>query len=264
MPPPTSPGTTPPRRRPGTRRCCGFPVVRTAPHDARRPVGFEDAALAIDHHDRIRHGVHEEPQIALRRRGSRERVHQRPGLARDLALEQRRVATVGAGGMDSVAADDHDRQRDEHGTPTSGSADNAFLIADRADAGEPITSAAMRAALPEMVRALASPVRPARGGRHGRGGGEQQEPRGSPSRGRARRPNGTRLAGRWWRTRRWSRTGPPARTRPPPLPGEPGCGAAAPPGSTRARRCTDGPGDAREQRRDAVPQGRKSGFRRNS
>src|SRR5256885_812804 len=56
--------------------------------------------LAVDHHDRIRHGVHEQTQIALRAGGGGERVHQRPGLAGDLVLEQRGVAPVGARGVD--------------------------------------------------------------------------------------------------------------------------------------------------------------------
>src|SRR5229473_7179071 len=42
--------------------------------------------------------------------------------------------------------------------PTSGSGDNAFLIATAPMPASPITSAALRAALPEMVRAPASPV----------------------------------------------------------------------------------------------------------
>src|SRR3989449_4061849 len=42
--------------------------------------------------------------------------------------------------------------------PASASADNAFLIATVPMPASPITSAAMRAALPEMARALASAV----------------------------------------------------------------------------------------------------------
>src|SRR2546426_12739980 len=42
--------------------------------------------------------------------------------------------------------------------PTSGSTDNAFLIATAPMPASPITSAAMRAALPEMARAPASAV----------------------------------------------------------------------------------------------------------
>src|SRR5207249_8021086 len=53
--------------------------------------------------------------IALRGGGGGERVHQRPGLAGDLVLEQRGVAPVGARGVDQSQPDDADGQSDEDG-----------------------------------------------------------------------------------------------------------------------------------------------------
>src|SRR2546430_1436484 len=58
--------------------------------------------------------------------------------------------------------------------PASGSADNAFLIATVPMPASPITSAAMRAALPDMARAPASAVGGGGGAPAAPGGGNHQ------------------------------------------------------------------------------------------
>jgi len=148
-------------------------------HDVGGPVGFEDTPLTIDDHDRIGDGLHEQPQIALRGAGGGERVHQRPGLARDFVLEQRRVAPVGAGGMEQPHADDHDGQGDEHGTARVGLGGQRAPDRNRSDATQPdhegrdARGVARNAARPRLQGL--------RGGRrHRRGGGEQQQARVPP------------------------------------------------------------------------------------
>ena len=143
-------------------------------HDPGGSVRFEDASLPVDHHDRIGHGVHDEAQIALRGGGGGERVHQRPGLAGDLVLEQRGVAPVGAGGVDQSQPDDPDGQRDEHGTPHVGLGGQRVSDRDRADAGQPDHE--RRDAGRVAREGTGAGLRGGRGRRrHGGGGGEQQQ-----------------------------------------------------------------------------------------
>ena len=69
----------------------------------------------VDHNDGIGHGVHHEPQVALRGRGRRERIHRRSRLTRDLVLEQCGVAAVRALRIDEPDADDGHRHAEQHG-----------------------------------------------------------------------------------------------------------------------------------------------------
>ena len=222
------------------------------PHDVGGPIRFDDPPPAVDDHDRIGHGVHEEPQIPLRGGGRRERVHERPGLAGDLVLEQRRVAPVGAGGMNQTQPDDHDGQRDEHRAAHVGLVGQRVSDRDRADAAEPdhegrdARGVARDSARPGLRAQLS-------GRGHGRRRGEQQQAGVPPEIERTARVKAPPQGGRGVhhirdaqdaQRRHDARRGQ----------GNPRVGQQLHEDQPEHRDAADGPGDAREHRRDAAGQ----------
>ena len=158
-------------------------------HAPRRLVRLEDPAGAVDHDDGVGDGVHDEPQVAFRGRCRRERIHERSGLARDLVLEQRRVAAVGAQRMREPDADDGHRHADQHRGTGVGLGRQGLGHRDGGDAGQSDDDRRdARDMIGDHRRGPVDGSGPPR--RQGGGAGKQQEGRVPPEIERASGPEG--------------------------------------------------------------------------
>ena len=90
-------------------------------HGACRGVLVEDPAFRVEHDDGVGDGLHQRADVVLGGGGGGERIHQRAGLRGDFALEQRRIAAVGAEGGHHLqaeqAARDDQQSRDQGSGP---------------------------------------------------------------------------------------------------------------------------------------------------
>ena len=83
-----------------------------------RPTGrilVEDVAVTVHHHNRLRDGLHQQTQIALGRCRRSQRAHKRARLVGHFILEDLRVASAHAEGVEHAGGDDRHPDADDDG-----------------------------------------------------------------------------------------------------------------------------------------------------